>query len=261
MKISELMTTNPVTVDKDQPLTTAIDLFGKNKVSRILVTEKGKLVGVLTKRDLARELSTKRHETVHVGRLYVSSATTYNPITASPVDTVEKAVRLMTEKNIGCLPLVDGDEIAGVLTRTDLLDTCKNLETPVAEVMSEHFEILTPEDRLVHAKYRMKETGTSKFPILSKSGKLVGMLTESDIAAAFGSLRKDVEGKNMSSRVRTMLVEDVMKRGVTTIDSTATIGQTSKILLDKGVDGAPVVDGQEVIGMVTKKDIIKLLYK
>jgi CBS domain-containing protein len=53
-KVKDVMTTTPVTIDKDKPLREAIDLMNRKGVRRILTTEKGKVVGIVSLRDIVR---------------------------------------------------------------------------------------------------------------------------------------------------------------------------------------------------------------
>jgi CBS domain-containing protein len=53
-KVKEVMTSSPVTIDKDRPLREAIDLMNRKHVRRMLLTEKGKIVGIFTLRDIIR---------------------------------------------------------------------------------------------------------------------------------------------------------------------------------------------------------------
>ena len=53
-KVREVMTSSPVTIDEDKPLREAVDLMNRKKVRRMLVTEKGKIVGIFTLRDIVK---------------------------------------------------------------------------------------------------------------------------------------------------------------------------------------------------------------
>jgi CBS domain-containing protein len=55
-KVSDVMTSSPITVDKDKPLSEAVDLMNRKGVRRMLVTENGKIVGVFTLRDIVRHM-------------------------------------------------------------------------------------------------------------------------------------------------------------------------------------------------------------
>ena len=57
-KVKDVMSTSPVTIEKDRPLREAIELMNRKGVRRMLVTEKGKIVGVFTLRDIVKHMRT-----------------------------------------------------------------------------------------------------------------------------------------------------------------------------------------------------------
>ena len=58
IKVKNVMTSPPVTIDKDRPLREAIELMNRKKVRRMLVTENGKIIGIFTLRDIIRNMRT-----------------------------------------------------------------------------------------------------------------------------------------------------------------------------------------------------------
>ena len=104
---------NPVTLDADQPVSAAFELRARNKVSGFPILSKGKLVGMLTSRDL---------RTVSDMNVKISSVMTKNPVTASPKVSLAKAKEILAEKRIEKLPLVDASgALKGLITMTDIL--------------------------------------------------------------------------------------------------------------------------------------------
>jgi acetoin utilization protein AcuB len=85
------------------------------------VLEAEKLVGIITDRDL-RLATSALAPAPFAPRAKVSAVMCKSPFTADPADPVEDAARLMREKKIGCLPVLDGDRLVGIVTGLDLLD-------------------------------------------------------------------------------------------------------------------------------------------
>ena len=105
--------TNPVTLDADQPVSAAFELRARNKVSGFPILSKGKLVGMLTSRDL---------RTVSDMNVKIRTIMTKNPVTASPKVSLAKAKEILAEKRIEKLPLVDASgALKGLITMTDIL--------------------------------------------------------------------------------------------------------------------------------------------
>lgn len=93
----------------------------QHDVRHLPVMAGDQLVGVVTDRDL-RYATSPLHTTPVESEVTVRSVMAPDPITAGPRDPIEEAARLMRTKTIGCLPVLDGDELVGIITVTNLLD-------------------------------------------------------------------------------------------------------------------------------------------
>jgi acetoin utilization protein AcuB len=126
MLVKEMMRT-PVTVI---PVGTTIGEADQILLSRgfrhLPVVDQGRLVGVLTDRDI-RFITSSLCPTPRSAEDPVSLAMSSPPLTADPLDPVEDAARIMRENKIGCLPVLDGGQLVGILTGMDLLDALMTL--------------------------------------------------------------------------------------------------------------------------------------
>ncbi len=126
MLVKEMMRT-PVTVI---PVGTTIGEADQLLLSRgfrhLPVVDQGRLVGILTDRDI-RFVTSSLCQTPRNAGDPVSLAMSAHPLTADPLDPVEDAARIMRENKIGCLPVLDGGELVGILTGMDLLDALMTL--------------------------------------------------------------------------------------------------------------------------------------
>jgi CBS domain-containing protein len=109
-----------------------------------------------------------------------------NIITVPSNVSVHEAVKLMNKNKIGCLLVVDC--ISGILTERDVLERIvekgKNpRETKVSEIMTKHVTVGTPDMEFADAMKLMFEKNVKKLPI-AEGGKLVGLVTMTDIACA-----------------------------------------------------------------------------
>jgi acetoin utilization protein AcuB len=113
---------HPVTViTSTDTLGEAARLFQSLGFRHLPVVDQGRLVGVLTDRDLqfaTSNLSSNPRSINDPVALAMSSPA----VTADPLDPVEDAARIMRSRKIGCLPVMDGLELVGILTGMDLLD-------------------------------------------------------------------------------------------------------------------------------------------
>lgn len=121
MLVKEMMRKPVTVVSATATLGEACELLHTHGFRHLPVVDQGRLVGILTDRDLRFATSSLCAAPRTVADP-VSSAMSSPPLTADPLDPVEDAARIMREHKIGCLPVVDGSELVGILTGMDLLD-------------------------------------------------------------------------------------------------------------------------------------------
>ena len=105
-----------------------------------------------------------------------------DPVTLSPDATIGEALRLMRENKIGGIPIVDANnKLVGILTNRDLrFET--NYKDKVSTVMTKDNLITAPEGTdLKKAELIFKKNKIEKLPVVNKAGKLIGLVTFSDI--------------------------------------------------------------------------------
>lgn len=125
--VRDIMGTKLVTISASDRLSTVEDIMTLGHVRHMPVVQGGRLVGVVSERDLLRAslsvLSEHRDEErrafLHV--VEISRVMSTPPIVVEPGATIEEAALIMAEKKIGCLPVVEDDELIGMVTETDVL--------------------------------------------------------------------------------------------------------------------------------------------
>ena len=125
--IRELMQTKFVTVSVHDTLSTAEDIMRMGRVRHMPVVRGGALVGVVSERDVLRaSLSQLAIHAPDARRAFldgveIGEVMSSPPVVAAPDTPVSEAALAMSEAKIGCLPVLDGDELVGFVTATDLL--------------------------------------------------------------------------------------------------------------------------------------------
>lgn len=122
MRLRDIMNTNVITVTPDTPIREAGELMQSNRIEHLPVLAKNNLVGLVTKDNLLRSRPSKSttlsvwEMTTLVAKLKVKDIMVKNVITATPDMTVESAIALAQNKKIGCLPVMDGKKLVGIVT-------------------------------------------------------------------------------------------------------------------------------------------------
>jgi acetoin utilization protein AcuB len=127
MRIKDVMTRNPVTVESETLVLDAQRIMKENNIRRLPVVDKGKLVGIVTKHDLL-EASPSPATSLSVfelnyllSRMKVKEIMKKNPMTITPDTPFEEALRLGQEKKIGSFPVVENGKLVGITTESDII--------------------------------------------------------------------------------------------------------------------------------------------
>jgi CBS domain-containing protein len=121
------MAQNPATLDRNETLDIPDTVMNLGRIRHMPVVEDGKVVGILSQRDLFRSalivaLGFGRKTTnALIKTIRVKEVMTEPAITIAPEAAVSDAARLMIEKKIGCLPVVQNEKLVGLITETDIL--------------------------------------------------------------------------------------------------------------------------------------------
>jgi acetoin utilization protein AcuB len=126
MLVRQIMTFNVITIPSETLVLDAERVMEFHKIGRLPVVDKGKLVGIVTKDDVikANPSSTTpldQRQLFHLlAKLTVGEVMKKNVVTTTPDTTIEKAVAIAQKNRIGCLPVVEGDHMIGMITTNDV---------------------------------------------------------------------------------------------------------------------------------------------
>ncbi len=111
----------------------AATLLTTNKIGAMpVVDDKGRLVGLLSERDIVRAFTIRNHD---IMKMLVGELMSRNPVTCSCEDSMERAMLLMNRHRFRHLPVMDGDELYGMLSIRDALEDMARTKELEANVM------------------------------------------------------------------------------------------------------------------------------
>lgn len=126
--VRDVMTSDVVTLDRNEKLVVADDVMRLGRIRHLpIVDEQGKLAGIVSQRDLfhsglMKALGYGSHAQQNVlDMLAVKEAMRDEVVTTAPTTPLVQAAKLMLERKIGCLVVMEGDKIAGILTEGDFV--------------------------------------------------------------------------------------------------------------------------------------------
>ncbi len=127
MRIRDMMTKNPMTVDSETLVIDAQKIMKENNIRRLPVVDKGKLLGIITKHDLLEAspspaTSLSVHELNYLlSKMKVKEIMKKDPVTLTPDTPFEEALRLGQDKRIGSFPVVENGKLVGIATESDIV--------------------------------------------------------------------------------------------------------------------------------------------
>jgi acetoin utilization protein AcuB len=127
VNVQDLMTTDPITTGPQTPVLEARQLMIDKRIRHLLIVEGPKLLGIITDRDIRLNLPSPATSlsvweiNYLMARLTVESVMTTSVVIVGPQRDARAAAQLMLDNKIGALPVLDGGQLLGIITETDLL--------------------------------------------------------------------------------------------------------------------------------------------
>jgi CBS domain-containing protein len=125
--VRDIMSTEVTTLGRNESLQLARDIMTLGRVRHFPVVEEGKVVGVVSQRDLYKaSLGSvmkygEKAQRAFMEGIAIKEVMNEPVITIAPHVSVREAARVMIEKKIGCLPVLEGPKLVGIVTETDML--------------------------------------------------------------------------------------------------------------------------------------------
>jgi CBS domain-containing protein len=125
--VKDIMTKEVSTLGRNDTLDIADDMMTLERIRHLPVLDEGRVVGVVSQRDLFRSALAvalgygEKAQKALLRTIRVKEVMSEPAITVSPEASAKEATRLMLEHKIGCLPVVEGRTLMGIVTETDIL--------------------------------------------------------------------------------------------------------------------------------------------
>jgi CBS domain-containing protein len=123
-----------ISIEPDRPVFDALVILAEYKIGALAVMQDGRLVGIFSERDYAREVVLQGRSSKSTA---IAEVMTANVITGKPSDLVDATMRMMSEKRFRHLPIVDGEKVLGMLSLGDLVkETISDQQRMIKELES-----------------------------------------------------------------------------------------------------------------------------
>ncbi len=183
----------------------------------------------------------------------VEEIMTKNPVFLHGSDFVTHARSVIRDKNKRSLPVVDDrNRVIGILNEKDVLNIYSTKSNVTVEGFTSEFPEVYPDMDMMHAAKLMIQAGLGRIPVLksAQDKTLAGILSMVDI---FRHL-------NLEQKIPRKKVEKIMTKDVKTCSPGDSIAKVWLNMKESGFSGYPVVKDGQLIGMITRRNIIRAGY-
>jgi CBS domain-containing protein len=263
-----------VTMPQTTPIYNAIQMMTREGFRRIPITDSGtrSLEGIVTATDIIDYLGGgKKFEIIRqkfAGNIFkainepIRLVMTQKVVSIKMSAKISEAIRLMTEKNLGGLPVVDeNNSVKAIITERDIANLFADRLSGVnvAQLMSQEVVTALSKTTIFEAEQSMVTQGFRRLPIIAND-KVVGIITAMDIIRFFGSgeVFKHLKSGSIIQVLNTPAFE-IASKNVSTIEPTADVGQAAKIMQDKDIGAVPVIENSKLVGIITERDFFKII--
>ena len=272
LSINEI-SNKPITILKNSTISDIIKKLLESKLSRLIVVENGKPVGIITEKDVGLFLFS---ETSKQGLDEIPISKIMKPILF--VDeglTPKESAKIMIEKGTSSLTIGSKENIKGIFTKTDLVKYYleNSTEKKVVDYMTPNYVYTHSAAPLFKVVRKMLENKVSRIIVKNQNEEPIGIISFRDlfrISVELGS-EEDDSGFTISDQIRKgflseegfgniSLAREVMTKGIVSIKFNEKISDACKLILENNVSGLVVLDGNgSIAGIISKTDIIKAI--
>ncbi|MGA9189131.1 MAG: CBS domain-containing protein [Methanosarcina sp.] len=280
MNVADVMSSPVYVLNADEPVSYARKLMLKYKISTLLVLNEGKMVGIVTKSDISNRLAQAEPlwRRRPIDQIPIKLLMTESVITIYPEASISQAAALMLENRVHNIPVVKKD-IVGIVTRTDLVryvaENTEEIKTKIPKLMTEDVISVHRHHTINHVIDEMNRNEIERVVVKNDVGKSVGIISRKTLAL---NLLTDNEGKLSTKNIKMarksspagqkiyryvkevpLTAEDIMVSPIISIDVNENVSAAAKKMIEEEVTALPVSDGEDIVGILSRTDIIKAI--
>ena len=266
---------SPISISKNITISQVIKKLLESNFSRLIVTESGKPVGIVTEKDIGLFLFS---DTSTQGLDDIPLAKIMKPlIFVDETTSMQDAAKILIEKEVSSLVSGTNEKIIGIITKTDFVSYYLNntSNNQVVDYMSKDYVFTHTAAPLFKVIRKMLQNRISRIIVKDQKENQIGIISFRDlfrISIELGS-EEDDSGFTISNQIRKgflseggfgniSLARDVMTKKIIAIKFNQNLSDACRIILENNVSGLAVQDGNgSIAGIISKTDIIRAIVK
>ena len=281
MNVVDIMSSPVYIINTDEPVSHARKLMLKHRIGTLPVLNEGKMVGIVTKSDISNRLAQAEPlwRRRPIDQIPIKLLMTETVITIYPEATISQAATLMLENGIHNVPVVKNGNIVGIVTRTDFMrhvaENTEKIKTKILKLMTQDVISVHRHHTINHVIDEMNKNEIARVIVKDDDGKPVGFISRKSLAL---NLLTDNEGELSTKSIKMVrrsspggqktyryvkempvTAEDIMVSPIISIDLNEDISAAAKKMIEEGLTGLPVSDGEDIVGILSRTDIMKAI--
>lgn len=260
MELQQIMSRPAVTAEPESSLDDLIQMMEATRVRHLPIVARDRFLGLVTDRALLEAtgwLPERVRETFEdiVRRPRYASDIMMSPVmNARPTDDVMILTVESFVQGTGCLPILSGHELIGLVTEIDLMrafqSDCgprgygQDMDTTVDRLMTRSVRALEVRGTLGDVVATLADTSFRHLPVV-QAGHLVGMISDRDIRRELGRCRRG-----------DYPVSEMMTPDPFTVRPRTPLSEAVQVMIDKRIDSLPVTLCDELVGILTCRDVL-----
>lgn len=275
VKVRDVMTKDVICAEIPGKRDDALDLLRKHGISGAPVVKKGtrELVGVVSVEDLLMKPEEDQ----------LAMLMTRSPCTIGPDEDISVAARKMVERKIRRLPVVEDDEVVGIISVRDIINKMAefSINSPVRDCVGKRISAVWEETPVTVTLAIMKLSKSRVLPVLDSEGRMVGVVDQSDIISSsrvveeskISSLSAPIEGEEWSWDSNILLyitkkllklpntpVKNVMTRKVVTATQETSISECARRMKQHDIENLFILEEGDIpMGIIRDIDLLKAI--
>ena len=268
----------PIAISSKTTLMDARSILLRHRISRLIVLENDKPIGIVTEKDLVKAIY--RLDGRSIEKIRISEVMSKHLVTVDENATLYGCAKLMLDNKISSVIVLKKDgSLLGIITKTDLASvflTQSAEPLKISKIMTKKVITVKPADSLLHVESVLIKNRISRI-VVERNRRPVGIITHRDFIPAkvplwlrqFGdpvevekyrmaNLPREYKS-NQLSYLATFTASDIMTPNPVTVDVIDDVSTASLLMIRHGISGLPVVKNTLLVGIITKTDIVKAI--
>lgn len=248
-QVKDIMTRKVVTIADSKNMADAAKIMGKKHIGSLIVMTDAKPIGIVTERDLLSGILAIKRDPA---KTRVGSAMSWPLVSIPPEAPIKEAARVMMKRK-GRLAVMENEQLVGVVSASDFIRSLPDVPETIVKVEDYMTTDVVTIDESTSVTDIAVTMGKARIGsvIVTAGGKPKGIFTERDLLTTFLT-----EGKSLDCPVKNHASTPLI-----VAPAWISVYEAAYIMADKHIRRLPLVEEEELVGIITARDLVEAYAK